>query len=62
MKADHAVELAEWQAKFTDEELQVKERIAAAVKEAKESWKKWEEKRRRESLEKVFQVVFTFRT
>ncbi|XP_030856292.1 centrosomal protein of 152 kDa isoform X3 [Strongylocentrotus purpuratus] len=52
MKANHAVELAEWQAKFTDEELQVKERIAAAVKEAKESWKKWEEKRRRESLEK----------
>ncbi|XP_063953282.1 centrosomal protein of 152 kDa-like isoform X2 [Lytechinus pictus] len=52
MKADHALQLAEWQGRFTDEDLQVKERIAAAVKEAKESWKKEEEKRRRESLEK----------
>ncbi|XP_041458987.1 centrosomal protein of 152 kDa-like isoform X4 [Lytechinus variegatus] len=52
MKADHALQLAEWQGRFTDEELQVKERIAAAVKEAKESWTKEEEKRRRESLEK----------
>lgn len=50
MKADHALQLAEWQAKFSAGEQDGTDRVSVAVREARETWRKDEDRRRRESL------------